>query len=307
MTSLSDLSKLSGYSKATISRALSGNGYVSKETRKIILGLAKELDYTPNAIAQDLSAGTTKNIGVVLPYVKHPFFGQILEGILDKSFETGYKIVILPSNYDQNLEIQYLEQLRKKAFEALIFTSREVSEQTVHKYQKYGPIILCHKPKSKKIATSYAERKIGYRNALEWLQEQNCNNIGFLFARYKSPTTSVTLQTYKEIYEEKVRDEQIKTGAVSSADGYKLGPQLTQFDAIFANSDDIAANVWRWFEQQKIPKPVIIGQESLISGQVLNIPTVNNHFQQVGRCAFELATSKEIQQLAIKSEFILNR
>ena len=118
MTSLSDLSKLSGYSKATISRALSGNGYVSKETRKIILGLAKELDYTPNAIAQDLSAGTTKNIGVVLPYVKHPFFGQILEGILDKSFETGYKIVILPSNYDQNLEIQYLEQLRKKAFEA---------------------------------------------------------------------------------------------------------------------------------------------------------------------------------------------
>lgn len=86
-----------------------------------------------------------------------------------------------------------------------------------------------------------------------------------------------------------------------------MGLQLTQFDAIFANSDDIAANVWRWFEQQKIPKPVIIGQESLISGQVLNIPTVNNHFQQVGRCAFELATSKEIQQLAIKSEFILNR
>ncbi|WP_430514968.1 LacI family DNA-binding transcriptional regulator [Lactococcus lactis] len=171
MTSLSDLSKLTGYSKATISRALSGNGYVSKETRKIILDLAKELDYIPNAIAQDLSAGTTKNIGVVLPYVKHPFFGQILEGILDKSFETGYKIVILPSNYDQNLEIRYLEQLRKKAFEALIFTSREVSEQTVHKYQKYGPIILCHKPKSKKIAASYAERKIGYRNALEWLQE----------------------------------------------------------------------------------------------------------------------------------------
>ena len=46
MTSLSDLSKLSGYSKATISRALSGNGYVSKETRKIILDLAKELDYS---------------------------------------------------------------------------------------------------------------------------------------------------------------------------------------------------------------------------------------------------------------------
>ncbi|MCU5753202.1 LacI family DNA-binding transcriptional regulator [Lactococcus lactis] len=35
MTSLSDLSKLSGYSKATISRALSGNGYVSKKHAKL--------------------------------------------------------------------------------------------------------------------------------------------------------------------------------------------------------------------------------------------------------------------------------
>lgn len=76
MTSLSDLSKLSGYSKATISRALSGNGYVSKETRKIILGLAKELDYTPNAIAQDLSAGTTKILELSSPTSSIRFLGK---------------------------------------------------------------------------------------------------------------------------------------------------------------------------------------------------------------------------------------
>ncbi|MCA2390393.1 MULTISPECIES: LacI family DNA-binding transcriptional regulator, partial [Lactococcus] len=307
MTSLSDLSKLSGYSKATISRALSGNGYVSNEAREIILNLANDLDYTPNAIAQELSAGTTKNIGVVLPYVKHPFFSQILEGILDKSFETGYKIVILPSNYDQNLEIQYLEQLRKKAFEALIFTSRKVSEETVLKYQKYGPIVLCHKPHSKKIAASYAERSAGYKKAFKWLKDQNCENIGFLFSRYKSPTTSVTLQTYNEIYKQKVRSEQIKTGAVSSIDGYKLAPNLMQFDSIFANSDDIAANVWRWFDNYNISKPIIIGQEALIAGQLLNIPTIDNHFLEVGHHAFELAISCETKQLAIESEFILKR
>lgn len=305
MTSLTDLSNLTGYSKSTISRALSGNGYVSNEAREIILNLANKLDYTPNAIAQELSAGTTKNIGVVLPYVKHPFFSQILEGILEKSFETGHKIVTLPSNYDQNLEIQYLEQLRKKAFEALIFTSRKISEETVIKYQKYGPIILCHKPTSKKISASYAERKIGYRKAFEWLKAQQCTNIGFLFSRYKSPTTSVTLQTYKEVYGQDAKDEQIKTGAVSPSDGYSLAPELVQFDSIFANSDDVAANVWRWFDQQKISKPIIIGQEALIAGQLLNIPTVNNHFLQVGRTAFDLAISKEVKQFSIQSEFII--
>ncbi|RZI49296.1 LacI family DNA-binding transcriptional regulator [Lactococcus kimchii] len=307
MTSLTTLSKLSGYSKATVSRALSGNGYVSKEARELILDLANQLDYTTNAIAQELSAGTTKNIGVVLPYVKHPFFSQILEGILDKSFETGYKIVILPSNYNQNLEIQYLEQLRKKAFEALIFTSREVSEETVLNYQKYGSIVLCHKPKSKNISASYAERKTGYRKAFQWLKSQSYSNTGFLFSRAQSPTTSVTLQTYKETYKLPAQSEQITTGAVSSLDGYRLAPKLTKFDSIFANSDDIAANVWRWFEDQKIPKPLIIGQENLVSGQLLNLPTVDNHFLQVGRSAFDIAISKEIKQTFIESEFIIDR
>lgn len=76
MTSLSDLSKLSGYSKATISRALSGNGYVSKETRKIILDLAKELDYTPNTIAQDLSAVQQKISELSSPTSSIRFLGK---------------------------------------------------------------------------------------------------------------------------------------------------------------------------------------------------------------------------------------
>lgn len=146
MTSLSDLAKITGYSKATVSRAISGNGYISNQARDIILNVAHDLDYTTNSIAQDLSLGTTKNIGVILPNVKNPFFSEIFEGILNKSFETGYKIVTLPSNYNPEVEIKYLEMLRKKAISGLIFTSRNISEETILKYNKYGPIVLCHKP-----------------------------------------------------------------------------------------------------------------------------------------------------------------
>ena len=91
MTSLSDIAKLTGYSKATVSRVLSGNGYASQHTREEILKTAAELDYATNAIAQELAYGATHNIGVVLPYIKSPFFSKILEGILEKSFETGFR------------------------------------------------------------------------------------------------------------------------------------------------------------------------------------------------------------------------
>ncbi|WP_312681271.1 LacI family DNA-binding transcriptional regulator [Lactococcus taiwanensis] len=304
MTSLSDLSQLTGYSKATVSRAISGNGYVSKEARALILKVAQDLDYATNAIAQDLASGRSRNIGVVLPYVKAPFFRQVLEGILEKNFETGYKIVILPSNYNPKLEIHYLEQFRKKAFEALIFTSLQVSEATILDYQKYGPIILCHKPQSELIPASYVERKPGYHKVFQWLKEQQCSKVGFLLSRDVSPTTSVTLQAYEEVYGMKIKARQVKTGSVVPDDGYQLAPQLTEFDSIFANSDDIAANVWRWFDEQKLPKHLIVGQDCLLSGHLLNLPTVDNHYLDVGRSAFELAISKEIKQLATRSEFI---
>ncbi|MEY8457837.1 LacI family DNA-binding transcriptional regulator [Lactococcus ileimucosae] len=307
MTSLSDIAKLTGYSKATVSRVLSGNGYASQKACEKILKTAAELDYATNAIAQELAHGATHNIGVVLPYIKASFFSKILEGILERSFETGYKIIILPSNYNQDLEIQYLEKLRKKALEAIIFTSRQVSEETILKYQKYGPIVLCYRPENSNIPATYANRIPAYRQAFQWLKEQNCSNIGFLLSRGNSPTISTTLQAYRDIYNIKPHLEQIKSGLISAEDAYRLAPELTQFDGIFANSDEIAANIWRWFDEQQLPKPIIVGQERLLSGQLLKIPTVDNHCHEVGRMAFEQAISKTGGQSSIPSEFILER
>ncbi|EKF50838.1 LacI family DNA-binding transcriptional regulator [Lactococcus garvieae] len=307
MTSLSDIAKLTGYSKATVSRVLSGNGYASKKACEEILKTAADLDYATNAIAQELAHGATRNIGVVLPYIKAPFFSKILEGILEKSFETGYKIIILPSNYNEELEIQYLEKLRKKAFEAIIFTSRQVSEETILKYQKYGPIVLCHRPNNRNIPATYANRIPAYREAFQWLKAQGCTNIGFLLSRGKSPTISTTLQAYRDVYKRDANPEQIKSGLISPEDAYQLSPELTQFDGIFANSDEIAANVWRWFDEQKLSKPIIVGQERLLSGQLLKLPTVDNHCRKVGRMAFEQALSQTIEQSSINSEFILER
>lgn len=182
------------------------------------------------------------------------FFKQILEGVLEKSFDTHFKIVILPSNYDEALEIKYLEQFRKKAFEAMIFTSTQVSEERLMTYQKYGPLVLCHKPAHADIPAIYTERRLGYEAAFAWMKMQGVKSIGFLFARAKSPTTSVTISAYEKIFGQKVRKEQMLTGAISDEDGYALAPEVGQFDGIFANSDNIAAGLWLWYEERGLKK-----------------------------------------------------
>lgn len=307
MTSLVDISKITGFSKATVSRALSGNGYVSKKAEEEIKKVAMELDYTTNAIAQELSNGTTRNIGVVLPHVKHPFFNQILEGILEKSFDSNYKIVILPSKYDMSLELTYLEQFRKKAFYSMIFTSLQVDEKVILKYQKYGQIVLCHKPECSNISASFADRDNGYIEAFKWLKAQKVKKTAFLLSRTKSPTTSVTIQNYERVFQNRVSIDQVFGSITSIKDGYDLAPHLIQFDSIFVNSDEIGASIWHWFDEHNLPKPIIIGQEEMQIGKFINLPTVNNNYHQIGESAFELAISDNCKQVSNKSRFILNR
>ncbi|MFD1670912.1 HAD hydrolase family protein [Agrilactobacillus yilanensis] len=101
--------------------------YVSAKTRADVERVIKQANYVPNAVAQDLSFGKTHNIGVVLPHASHPYFTQLIRGIAEAAFASNYRITLLPSEYNETLEIKYLEQMRRKLFDGLIFTSHGIS------------------------------------------------------------------------------------------------------------------------------------------------------------------------------------
>ena len=63
---LVDVAKLAGVSVMTASRALSGEGYASEETKAKVQAAAKQLGYAPNALARMMKGGKTNVIGVVV-------------------------------------------------------------------------------------------------------------------------------------------------------------------------------------------------------------------------------------------------
>jgi len=127
MTSISDIAKKAGVSKSTVSRVINHHPHVSEETRQKVMALINELDYIPNQLARDLSRGKTQKIGVVIPYTLHPYFTQLINGLLDAAKTTNYQLVMMLSDYNQELELSYLKQLKTEAIDALIFTSRAVN------------------------------------------------------------------------------------------------------------------------------------------------------------------------------------
>lgn len=114
MANIRDIAKLTGYSVSTISRVINGHPYVDEEKRKEILAVMKEVDYIPNANARQLSYGKTKSIGVILPYTNHPYFDQLISGIIEAAFDYDYKVTLLPTGYHKEKSEGILKNLQLK-------------------------------------------------------------------------------------------------------------------------------------------------------------------------------------------------
>lgn len=94
MSTIADVAARAGVSKATASRALSGNGYVSEETRQRVADAAAELLYVAHSSATSLATGRTQTVGVIMPPVDRWFFSELLAGIQGALFDLDYELAL---------------------------------------------------------------------------------------------------------------------------------------------------------------------------------------------------------------------
>lgn len=312
MTTIHDIARISGYSASTVSRVLNHKNHVSKEAQLAIKKAIEALDYVPSDIARDLSRGKTLNIGFVLPHTKHPFFTEILTGAINASFLTEYHLVILPSEYDEAKEIEYLEQLRSNAFDGLIFTSHGLPLEKLAEYTKYGPIVCCEKPYDVPISAVYAERQIALTEAFSYLKANAYHSIGFFLSRKEelSATSKETIAAYRKVYHSRPLENLIKTGVATYEDGYRAAKEWheekVELDVLFSNGDDIVAGARQFYLDYNLPQPFLIGQENQLSSQLLKLSTIDYQFLSIGEQAFNLVVNWEkIEKIGIPSCFIL--
>lgn len=313
MANIHDIAKASGYSVSTVSRVINHRKYVTDEVRQRVEQVMRDLDYVPNAVARDLSTGKTHNIGVVLPHSQHPYFTQITNGVMEAAFAAGYRVVLLPSKYDERVERHYLEQLRQRAFDAVIFTSRgvplsELARDDAH--TKMGRIVCCEDPGDLPLSAAFTERNSTYETAFEWIKAHGYKKFGMLLSREYalSATSQAMIEAYKDVFHELPRPELVRTSVVNNQDGYDSAQYYIDHDLrpdfIFGNGDDIVANARQCYLDRGLAVPGLMGQEHQLSSTLLHIPTIDHHFNEVGRRAFELAVSDHVAQRPVASTFI---
>lgn len=96
MSTIADVAARAGVSKATASRALTGRGYVSAQTRQRVTDAARALSYVAHPTAMSLATGRTHLVGVIVPTLDRWFFAQLVEGIQEALIDTGYDLALYP-------------------------------------------------------------------------------------------------------------------------------------------------------------------------------------------------------------------
>lgn len=95
---IDDVARELGVSKTTVSRAISGKGRISRETREKVISFIKQHDYRPNVLARGLAQSKTYNLGLMLPMdysvMDFPFFKECMNGICETASHHNYDIVI---------------------------------------------------------------------------------------------------------------------------------------------------------------------------------------------------------------------
>lgn len=108
--SLRDVAEAAGVGYGTASRALTGKGYVSPETKQKVLDAAHELNYRPNYLAKALREDRTNLVGVILPDLINEFYSDATQVIQDRLAGAGYQMLVIaaPDAHAQDRAVQTL-------------------------------------------------------------------------------------------------------------------------------------------------------------------------------------------------------
>lgn len=105
-----DVARMAGTSTAVVSYVVNGGPRrVSPATRERVEKAIAELDYRPNALARSLRARRTLAIGLIVPDMANPFFGELARSVEDHGFEAGNALLVGNSMGSEERERLYVE------------------------------------------------------------------------------------------------------------------------------------------------------------------------------------------------------
>lgn len=309
---IKDVAKLAEVSISTVSRVTNGASNVAPEIREKVEKAIKQLNYKPNKIAQSLSAGRLKNIGIIATRSAeqafvNPYFSTVLQGIGSVTEKSNYEL-LLSFAEDETAEInKCLSLIDDGSIQGLILLSSRVYDRLINKlieikfpFVLIGRVIEDSVPEDAKINYVDIDNFQCSFDAVMHLINQGHKNIGCIHAPFKYVVSQARYSGYcMALRQSRIpQDDRIVIeGGYSWQDTENAVKALLQSNhrpsAIFATDDLKAIGVMKAAQSLglKIPEDLsIIGFNNFDITRMLETPisTVHAPIYDMGKAATEI-------------------
>src|SRR5574337_215359 len=128
MTTAKDVAREAGVSMMTVSRVLTGNGYVSDRTRTKVELAVQKLGYVRNQIASSLATGLTMSLGMIVPDISAAHFSEIAFGAETTATKAGYILTLCNTNGILDQEKHALSFLHQSRVDGIIIAGARLPD-----------------------------------------------------------------------------------------------------------------------------------------------------------------------------------
>jgi LacI family transcriptional regulator len=117
---IQEVARRAGVSVGSVSRVINKHPTVSLPTRTRVELAIRQLGYVPNALARSLRSRRSHTLGLIIPDVTNPFFGELAKYIDHAAAAAGYSLILGNSDNSVEKERLYLHALATRRVDGLI-------------------------------------------------------------------------------------------------------------------------------------------------------------------------------------------
>ncbi len=204
--SIQDIAQAAGVSHTTVSRALRDSPLISVEVRANIHRLAREMGYTPNAVAQSLKGQRTNTIGLVVTSIADPFYGRLVRGVDEVARQAGMDVFLGVSYNDEKQELAVIRSFQRRRVDGVITASSRLTDEHFDRLQRVGvPIVLINQQSEgdhHRFHSVEVDSYTGARAAVGHLLALGHAAIAYLGATNRPHSNRQRLQGYRDVLQE---------------------------------------------------------------------------------------------------------
>ncbi|KIL52137.1 LacI family DNA-binding transcriptional regulator [Jeotgalibacillus soli] len=248
MVTIKDIAKLANVSHTTVSRALNNSPLIKEPTKRKILDIASQLNYTPNYNAKSLVMQKSHTIGL--------FFSTISDGTSTSFLADAIKGVNSVISEDYNLFVRGIDDyedfssINSKRYDGIILMSQSDADNAFiyHVREKNIPLVVLNRQlEDRTIINILSNDREGSHHAVNYLIKCGHQKIAIIEGKEEFKSSHERKNGYLSALIEKnipIHHEYSEKGNYEMQGGYTAMEKLLSLEkpptAVFCSNDDMA-------------------------------------------------------------------